>query len=167
MNFSNTLTRWYLENKRDLPWRKTDNPYLIWLSEIMLQQTRVAQGTPYFHSFTTNFPTVFDLAAANEEQVLKLWQGLGYYSRARNLHKTAQVVANELSGKFPDNYNDLSENEQIEILSKATDDIAGIDDFEDEMVVKTLGSMEAIRTIQESNGEKGANRYIISNNQSS
>lgn len=107
MNFSKALTWWYLENKRDLPWRKTDNPYLIWLSEIMLQQTRVAQGTPYFLSFTTNFPTVFDLAAANEEQVLKLWQGLGYYSRARNLHKTAQFVATELMGKFPDNYNDL------------------------------------------------------------
>lgn len=107
MNFSNVLIKWYLQNKRDLPWRKTDNPYLIWLSEIMLQQTRVAQGTPYFLSFTTAFPSVFDLANANEEQVLKLWQGLGYYSRARNLHKTAQYVANELSGKFPDNYNDL------------------------------------------------------------
>jgi A/G-specific adenine glycosylase len=107
MNFSNTLIRWYLENKRDLPWRNTDKPYAIWLSEIMLQQTRVAQGTPYFLSFTTAFPTVFDLANANEEQVLKLWQGLGYYSRARNLHKTAQFVANELSGKFPDNYIDL------------------------------------------------------------
>lgn len=107
MNFPNVLIKWYLQNKRDLPWRKTDNPYLIWLSEIMLQQTRVAQGTPYFLSFTTAFPTVFDLANANEEQVLKLWQGLGYYSRARNLHKTAQYVANELSGVFPDNYNDL------------------------------------------------------------
>lgn len=107
MIFSNLLIKWYLENKRDLPWRKTDNPYFIWLSEIMLQQTRVAQGTPYFHSFTTAFPTVFDLAAASEEQVLKLWQGLGYYSRARNLHKTAQFVADELLGKFPDNYNDL------------------------------------------------------------
>ena len=107
MEFSNILIRWYLENKRDLPWRKTDNPYFIWLSEIMLQQTRVAQGTPYFLSFTNTFPTVFDLAAASEEQVLKLWQGLGYYSRARNLHKTAQFVANELSGKFPDTYNNL------------------------------------------------------------
>ena len=107
MDFTNSLTQWYLQNKRDLPWRKTVNPYKIWLSEIMLQQTRVAQGTPYFLSFTTAFPTVFDLAAANEEQVLKLWQGLGYYSRARNLHKTAQFVANELSGVFPDNYNDL------------------------------------------------------------
>jgi A/G-specific adenine glycosylase len=107
MDFTNSLTQWYLQNKRDLPWRKTVDPYKIWLSEIMLQQTRVAQGTPYFLSFTTAFPTVFDLAAANEEQVLKLWQGLGYYSRARNLHKTAQYVANELSGIFPDNYNDL------------------------------------------------------------
>ncbi len=107
MDFSKLLTNWYLENKRDLPWRKTDNPYLIWLSEIMLQQTRVSQGTPYFYSFKSNFPTVFDLAAANEEQVLKLWQGLGYYSRARNMHKTAQYIANDLSGIFPQNYQDL------------------------------------------------------------
>jgi A/G-specific adenine glycosylase len=107
MKFSKTLIDWYLQNKRDLPWRKTTNPYPIWLSEIMLQQTRVAQGMPYFLSFTTAFPTVFDLANANEEQVLKLWQGLGYYSRARNLHKTAQIVANEMGGIFPDNYKDL------------------------------------------------------------
>lgn len=107
MSFFNVLIRWYLENKRDLPWRNTDNPYLIWLSEIILQQTRVAQGTPYYFAFATNFPTVFDLAMASEEQVLKLWQGLGYYSRARNLHKTAQFVSSELSGKFPDNYSDL------------------------------------------------------------
>jgi A/G-specific adenine glycosylase len=107
MDFTNSLQQWYLQNKRDLPWRKTVDPYTIWLSEIMLQQTRVAQGTPYFLSFIRAFPSVFDLAKANEEQVLKLWQGLGYYSRARNLHKTAQYVAHELSGIFPDNYNDL------------------------------------------------------------
>jgi A/G-specific adenine glycosylase len=107
MNFPNILIKWYLQNKRDLPWRKTTNPYHIWLSEIMLQQTRVAQGTPYFFSFTKEFPTVFDLANASEEQVLKLWQGLGYYSRARNLHKTSQYVANELNGIFPDTYKDL------------------------------------------------------------
>lgn len=107
MRFSNSLIQWYLINKRDLPWRNTTNPYLIWLSEIMLQQTRVAQGTPYFLSFVDAFPTVFDLAKADEEQVLKLWQGLGYYSRARNLHKTAQYVATELNGVFPKNYNDL------------------------------------------------------------
>jgi A/G-specific adenine glycosylase len=107
MIFSNSLIQWYLNNKRDLPWRNTQNPYLIWLSEIMLQQTRVAQGLPYYVAFTNAFPTVFDLANASEEQVLKLWQGLGYYSRARNLHKTAQFVASELKGEFPDNNKDL------------------------------------------------------------
>lgn len=107
MDFSNLLTQWYLQNKRDLPWRNTTDPYPIWLSEIMLQQTRVAQGLPYFLSFTSSFPTVFDLANAEEEQVLKLWQGLGYYSRARNLHNTAKLVAFELGGVFPGNYKEL------------------------------------------------------------
>lgn len=107
MNFSKSLIQWYLQNKRDLPWRNTDAPYFIWLSEIMLQQTRVAQGLPYFLRFTEAFPTVFDLAKAEEEQVLKLWQGLGYYSRARNLHKTAQHVAFELNGTFPGSYSGL------------------------------------------------------------
>ena len=107
MNFSKTLTTWYLENKRDLPWRKTTNPYHIWLSEIMLQQTRVAQGLPYYMAFTKEFPTVFDLANANEEQVLKLWQGLGYYSRARNLHATAKYIADDLNGIFPPDYINL------------------------------------------------------------
>ena len=107
MEFYNILIDWYLQNKRDLPWRNTTNPYHIWLSEIMLQQTRVAQGMPYFYSFTKEFPTVFDLANANEEKVLKLWQGLGYYSRARNLHKTAQYISNELNGIFPPTYKEL------------------------------------------------------------
>lgn len=107
MIFYKTLIKWYLQNKRNLPWRNTANPYPIWLSEIMLQQTRVAQGMPYFFAFTAAFPTIYDLANADEEQVLKLWQGLGYYSRARNLHKTAQIVAHEMNGVFPDNYKDL------------------------------------------------------------
>lgn len=107
MDFSNSLLHWYLQNKRDLPWRNTTNPYPIWLSEIMLQQTRVAQGLPYFMAFIAEFPTIFDLAKADEEQVLKLWQGLGYYSRARNMHKTAQIVTFELDGNFPNNYTDL------------------------------------------------------------
>jgi A/G-specific adenine glycosylase len=105
--FSNSLIKWYLNNKRDLPWRNTHNPYNIWLSEIMLQQTRVAQGLPYYLDFISTFPTVFDLANASEEKVLKHWQGLGYYSRARNLHFTAQFVASELKGEFPDNYKEL------------------------------------------------------------
>lgn len=109
MIFSKQLIKWYLQNKRDLPWRKTQNPYLIWLSEIMLQQTRVAQGLPYYQSFEAAFPTVFDLANASEEQVLKLWQGLGYYSRARNLHFTAKFVANNLNGAFPNKYKSLLE----------------------------------------------------------
>ena len=107
MIFTNLLVQWYLQNKRDLPWRNTQNPYLIWLSEIMLQQTRVAQGLPYYYSFTKNFPTVFDLANASEQDVLKLWQGLGYYSRARNLHKTAQNIAFDRNGIFPDSYIEL------------------------------------------------------------
>ncbi|OAB80018.1 A/G-specific adenine glycosylase [Cochleicola gelatinilyticus] len=105
--FSNKLISWYLENKRELPWRGTKDPYFIWLSEIMLQQTRVAQGMPYYFKFTETFPTVFDLAAASEAEVLKLWQGLGYYSRARNLHTTAKYIAYELNGRFPSTYKDL------------------------------------------------------------
>ncbi len=107
MEFSKTLIQWYLKNKRDLPWRNDTNPYTIWLSEIMLQQTRVAQGLPYFLRFTESFPTVFDLANADEEQVLKLWQGLGYYSRARNLHKTAKQIAFDFNGEFPKTYKEL------------------------------------------------------------
>ncbi len=107
MGFSKSLIQWYLQNKRDLPWRKTDNPYFIWLSEIMLQQTRVAQGLPYFLKFAHAFPTVFDLANAPEEKVLKLWQGLGYYSRARNLHAAAKHIAFNLNCKFPHNYTEL------------------------------------------------------------
>ncbi|MFZ4670478.1 MAG: A/G-specific adenine glycosylase [Flavobacterium sp.] len=107
MKFSNSLIQWYLQNKRDLPWRNNSNPYTIWLSEIMLQQTRVAQGLPYFLRFTNAFPDVFDLANATEEEVLKLWQGLGYYSRARNLHQTAKKIASEFNGEFPKTYIEL------------------------------------------------------------
>ncbi len=105
--FSVAVLNWYDNNARNLPWRQTRDPYLIWLSEVILQQTRVQQGLPYFEIFSNVFPTVFDLAHADEEQVLRLWQGLGYYSRARNLHKTAKYVANELNGKFPDSYQEL------------------------------------------------------------
>lgn len=107
MEFSNTLIKWYLQNKRDLPWRNTQDPYFVWLSEIILQQTRVAQGLPYYQAFVAAFPTVHDLARAAEQDVLKLWQGLGYYSRARNLHQAAQYISTELNGEFPNNYQDL------------------------------------------------------------
>ena len=107
MKFSNTLIQWYLQNNRELPWRKTKNPYFIWLSEIMLQQTRVAQGMSYYLKFIEVFPTVFDLAKATESTVLKMWQGLGYYSRARNLHFTANQIASELNGEFPSTYKEI------------------------------------------------------------
>jgi len=107
MHFHNTLVYWYLQNKRNLPWRKTKNPYLIWLSEIILQQTRIDQGLNYYLKFSEHFPTVFDLAKAEEETVLKLWQGLGYYSRARNLHFSAKYIVNELNGEFPTSYKTL------------------------------------------------------------
>lgn len=107
MIFSKQLIYWYLQNKRNLPWRSTLNPYAIWLSEIILQQTRVDQGMSYYLKFIKKFPTVFELAAASEEQVLKFWQGLGYYSRARNLHFSAKYIVNELNGEFPTTYNEL------------------------------------------------------------
>lgn len=107
MSFSLKILKWYDEHKRELPWRATRDPYKIWLSEIMLQQTRVAQGTPYYHKFLEAFPTVYDLANAKEDEVLKLWQGLGYYSRARNLHATAKIVVEEYKGEFPNTYKEL------------------------------------------------------------
>lgn len=105
--FRNKLITWYLQNRRDLPWRQTRDPYRIWLSEIILQQTRITQGMPYYLKFVDRFPNVQDLANAPEDEVLKLWQGLGYYSRARNLHATAKIIAGELNGIFPKNYKDL------------------------------------------------------------
>jgi A/G-specific adenine glycosylase len=105
--FSDTLITWYTEHKRDLPWRNTKNAYLIWLSEIILQQTRVDQGMSYYLKFSSTFPTVQDLAKANNEKVMKLWQGLGYYSRARNLHATAQLITENYKGRFPATYADM------------------------------------------------------------
>jgi A/G-specific adenine glycosylase len=102
--FSDKVVEWYLENQRELPWRQTRDPYCIWLSEIILQQTRVSQGLPYYLRFIENYPTVHDLANASEQAVLRLWQGLGYYTRARNLHKCAKTIASQHNGTFPDNF---------------------------------------------------------------
>lgn len=107
MNFQNEIINWYLVNKRDLPWRNTTDAYVIWLSEIILQQTRVEQGMPYFYKFLENFPTVVDFANASEQEVLKLWQGLGYYSRARNMLFTASQVLTNHDGNFPKSYDVL------------------------------------------------------------
>lgn len=98
---------WYPRHRRDLPWRHTRDPYAIWLSEVILQQTRVKQGLPYYLTYISTYPTVQDLAAAPEDEVLRHWQGLGYYSRARNMHHTAQQVVNEYGGRFPETYAEL------------------------------------------------------------
>lgn len=106
-NISDILLDWYARHGRDLPWRRTRDPYRIWLSEVILQQTRVAQGMDYYLRFTERFPDVGSLAAAPEDEVLKLWQGLGYYSRARNLHAAARQVAERFGGVFPRSYDEV------------------------------------------------------------
>jgi A/G-specific adenine glycosylase len=106
-HFALSIQSWYRQNHRKLPWRETKNPYKIWLSEVIMQQTRVEQGKSYYFKFVENFPDVFSLAAADEQEVLRLWQGLGYYSRARNLHKCAKSVVKDYHGKFPESYQEL------------------------------------------------------------
>lgn len=105
--FFDRLSRWYDENRRSLPWRDIDNPYHIWISEIILQQTRIEQGMPYYFRFIETFPTVEILAAAEEQAVLKCWQGLGYYTRARNLHAAAKQIMQDFGGVFPNTYSDI------------------------------------------------------------
>lgn len=105
--FAIKLHHWYNSNKRMLPWRVTTDPYKIWLSEVIMQQTQVVQGESYYLKFVENFPTVFDLANATEQKVLKLWQGLGYYSRARNLHVAAKTIVSKYNGVFPDSYKEI------------------------------------------------------------
>ena len=107
MKWTETLLNWYFENKRDFLWRQTKDPYKIWLSEIILQQTRTSQGLPYYKKFIKEYPTIKDLALSSELKVLKLWQGLGYYSRARNLHSTAKYILNKYDGKFPNSYKEI------------------------------------------------------------
>ncbi len=107
MKFSEEIIEWYQKYKRDLPWRNTSDPYIIWLSEIIMQQTRVEQGMPYFNRFAEKYPTVKHFASATEEEILKLWQGLGYYSRGRNMYQTSQAVMEEHAGYFPRDYDSL------------------------------------------------------------
>ncbi len=107
MNFSKTILNWYAINGRELPWRQTTNPYAIWLSEVIMQQTRIAQGTAYWERFMKRWPNVHELAKATEDEVLREWQGLGYYSRARNLHKAAQQIVS--LGRFPQTYKELKQ----------------------------------------------------------
>ncbi|MCD4710125.1 MAG: A/G-specific adenine glycosylase [Bacteroidales bacterium] len=109
MKFGETIRRWFEKNRRELPWRQTSDPYNIWISEVMLQQTRVGQGIGYYKRFIDAFPDVHSLALAGENEVLKIWQGLGYYSRARNLHRAARDIVELKEGQFPRTYNNLLE----------------------------------------------------------
>lgn len=107
IDFSKRLLNWYHSNGRSLPWRQTTDPYHIWISEIILQQTQVKQGLDYYERFINRFPNIEKLAMAHEDEVLKLWQGLGYYSRARNLHAAAKTILKEYNGQFPNTYKDI------------------------------------------------------------
>jgi A/G-specific adenine glycosylase len=107
MSFENQLVKWYLNNKRELPWRENIDPYRVWISEIILQQTRVVQGEKYFNNFIKRFPSLESLSSADESEVLKIWKGLGYYNRAINIHKTSKKITNTLNGVFPNTYNEL------------------------------------------------------------
>tara|TARA_B100001027_G_scaffold209459_1_gene175627 strand:- start:4269 stop:5309 length:1041 start_codon:yes stop_codon:yes gene_type:complete len=107
MSLENQLLKWYLINKRELPWRKNKDPYSIWISEIILQQTKVSQGTVYYNNFMRKFPNIKVLSMSSESEVLRVWQGLGYYNRAINLHKTSKEIFNNFGGKFPTAYKDL------------------------------------------------------------
>lgn len=107
MKISNILARWYHDHKRELPWRKTRDPYAIWVSEIILQQTRVVQGIDYYHNFISRFPDLQSLAKAEIEEVLRVWQGLGYYSRARNMHTAARQITMDYGGVFPSSYKEM------------------------------------------------------------
>ncbi|NLC29530.1 MAG: A/G-specific adenine glycosylase, partial [Chloroflexi bacterium] len=107
MSFRHKLLQWYDQNARELPWRSAPSPYRVWVSEIMLQQTRVETVLPYFGRFINNFPDLLTLASSSQQDVLRIWEGLGYYSRARNLHKAAQVILTEHNGEFPQTANEL------------------------------------------------------------
>ena len=107
MKFSEKLIEWYRVNKRNLPWRLTKQPYKIWVSEIILQQTRIEQGEKYYYAFLEKYPNISELAKTNDEELLKVWEGLGYYSRALNMLKASRVVLNNYKGIFPSNYDDL------------------------------------------------------------
>ena len=107
MSFENQLVKWYRNNKRELPWRENIDPYRVWISEIILQQTRVVQGEKYFNNFIKKFPSLESLSSADESEVLKIWKGLGYYNRAINIHKTSKKITNTLNGIFPNTYNEL------------------------------------------------------------
>lgn len=159
-NESERLRAWYRENKRDLPWRNTTDPYRIWISEVILQQTRVAQGLDYYYRFIERFPDVRSLAEAPQEEVLKYWQGLGYYSRARNLHKAAQDIRQRFGGVFPSLYEEIRSLKGIgEYTAAAIASFAWNLPYPaiDGNVIRVLGRLFAVETPADSG--KGKTEY--------
>jgi len=171
MTTTKALMHWYSVNKRDLPWRQTKKPYFIWLSEIILQQTQVNQGLPYYEAFIIKYSSVNALAEASESEVLKLWQGLGYYSRARNLHSTAKHIVKELQGEFPKDYKGLMQLKGVgdytasAIASICFNEVCAVVDGN---VFRFLSRYYGIRTpINSSRGQKefkGLAQQLISRN---
>lgn len=160
------LKNWFREYKRDLPWRQSHDPYRIWLSEVMLQQTRIDQGLPYYQRFIERFPGIFHLAAAPEAEVLNLWQGLGYYNRARHLHETAQVIANQYQGEFPSDYQSLIQLKGIgEYTAAAISSMAFnkphvvVDGNVNRVLARLFGIQEPVNT---TNGKKAVKAYAES-----
>jgi A/G-specific adenine glycosylase len=162
MDIAGKLGGWYDREKRDLPWRNSNDIYRVWLSEIILQQTRVAQGTSYYLRFLERFPDVKSLAEADIQEVLKLWQGLGYYSRARNMHHTARIIVFENNGRFPANYSELLKLKGIGAYSAAAiaslvynEAVAAVDGNVKRVITRLFGVTEEISTAE-------ANRKINS-----
>ena len=155
---SNKLTEWYNYNKRDLPWRNISDPYRIWISEIILQQTRVQQGLSYYNRFIERFPTIEILAQADENDVLKYWQGLGYYTRARNLHKAAQQIMTNFEGVFPSHYNNIIKLSGIGVYTAAAISSFAFNDpyaVVDGNVYRVLSRLYGIQTpVDSSSGKK-------------
>lgn len=149
------LIDWYQIYKRELPWRTTKDPYKIWLSEVILQQTRVAQGVPYYELFIKNYPTVSDLARADEKDVLRLWQGLGYYARARNLHACARMISDELGGIFPNTYQALLQLKGVGKYTAAAiasiafqESVPVVDGNVYRVLARVFGITEDVKTVQ-------------------
>jgi len=171
MKFSSILLDWYAVNKRDLPWRDIDNPYVVWIAEVVFQQTRIEQGLPFFVRFMEKFSTVEVLAKASEAEVLKMWQGLGYYSRARNLHFSARYIVNELEGVFPSSYTELLKLKGVgpyiaaEVASVCFNEVvAAIDGNVQRVIARYFGVEEPVNSSQ---GEQQvrvlANEHIHTN----
>ena len=171
-NISQALIDWYSCNKRDLPWRDTKTPYNIWVSEIILQQTRVNQGINYYYNFIKRFPNIISLANSDIDDLLKIWQGLGYYSRARNMHQTAKDIVNTYGNKFPSKYNELIKLKGIGDYTASAiasisfnRPIASVDGNVFRVLSRLFGISESTQTV---NGKKvfskKANALIIKNN---